>query len=116
MTNPASESRAMSYTPAGLLQQLTDARGNAYRFTYDSLGRLVKDEDPAGGFTTLARTDQPNGYSVLTTSSLGRTQTYLVETLGNGSNRRTLTDPAGLPTVMPRLRTAVHRRPIRQVW
>ena len=100
VTNPASESRAMSYTPAGLLQQLTDARGNAYRFTYDSLGRLVKDEDPAGGFTTLARTDQPNGYSVLTTSSLGRTQTYLVETLGNGSNRRTLTDPAGLTTVM----------------
>ena len=46
VTNPANESRAMSYSPSGLLQQLTDARGNPYRFTYDALGRLVKDEDP----------------------------------------------------------------------
>ena len=67
VTNPADEAHAMGYSADGLLQTFTDPLGNIHRYTYDALGRLIKDEDPAGGSTTLARTEQSNGYTVTTT-------------------------------------------------
>jgi YD repeat-containing protein len=40
----------------GLMNTFTDPRGGVETYTYDSLGRLTKAQDPAGGFTALART------------------------------------------------------------
>ena len=48
-TNPAGESVQFGYTAGGLLASLTDARGNTKSYTYDAIGRLVKDADPVGG-------------------------------------------------------------------
>ena len=98
-SNPANEAHSMSYSADGLLRTFTDPRTNIHRFTYDSLGRLTKDEDPAGGSTTLARTEQSNGYTVTTTSALGRTHVYQVEQLPTGTVRRTVTAPSGTQTI-----------------
>ena len=97
-SNPAGQARTMTYTAGGLLTQIVDARGNASRFTYDSVGRLIKDQDAAGASTTLARTDQANGYTVIATSALGRTRTFLVQRNANGSITRTLTSRDGTKT------------------
>ena len=99
VTNPASEAHSMSYSDDGLLQTFTDPRNNIHRFTYDTLGRVIKDEDPAGGSTSLARTEQGNGYTVTTTSALGRNHIYQVEQLSTGALRRTVTAPNGAKTV-----------------
>lgn len=98
-TNPASEAHFMSYSADGLLQTFTDPRGNLHRFTYDALGRLIKDENPASGSTTLARTEQTNGYTVITKSALGRARSYQVEQLPTGTVRRTVTASGGTKTI-----------------
>jgi len=99
VANPEGEAHAMTYSAEGLLQTFTDARNNIHTFTYDALGRLTKDENPAGGSTTLARTEQDNGYTVTTTSKLGRTHVYQVEQLSTGTVRRTVTAASGATTV-----------------
>jgi RHS repeat-associated protein len=97
-TNPAGEAHTMTYSADGLLQTFTDPRNKVHRFTYDALGRLTKDEDPAGGSTTLVRTELPNGYIVAATSALGRTDSYRVEQLANDAVRRTVTSTSGTTT------------------
>ncbi|MBX3001211.1 MAG: hypothetical protein KF893_21995 [Caldilineaceae bacterium] len=98
LTNPAGESHTMSYSADGLLQQLVDPLARVHTFTYDGLGRLVKDEDPVGGSTTLSRVEGSNGYTVTTTTALGRNRLYSVETLPTGAIRRSVTEPSGVRT------------------
>lgn len=50
---------------------MKDARGNLHQNSYDGNGRLIKDEDPAGGFKALARTEQTTGWTV-TLSTVSR--------------------------------------------
>ncbi|MEO8132570.1 MAG: RHS repeat-associated core domain-containing protein [Betaproteobacteria bacterium] len=97
--NPANQTHALTYSPDGLLQTLTDPRGNVHDYTYDGLGRLTKDEDAAGGSIMLARTEQADGYTVTTTSALGRTHLYQLQLLGSGALRRTVTAPSGATTI-----------------
>ncbi len=98
-TNPASEAHTMSYSADGLMQTFTGPRGDIHIFTYDALGRLLKDTDPVGGSTTLSRTQQSNGYTVTTTSALGRNHVYQVEQLPTGAQRRTITGASGTKTI-----------------
>src|SRR5439155_8201628 len=99
VSNSAGEAHTMNYSADGLLQQFINPLGNTNRFTYDPLGRLIKDEDPVGGSTTLSRTVQGNGYTVTSTSALGRTSSYQVEQLSIGAIRRTMTQANGAKTV-----------------
>src|SRR5262249_2558106 len=57
ITDPAGGRNGYTYSPDGLMQTFTDPRNNVHRFSYDALGRLHLDQDPAGGSTTLDRTD-----------------------------------------------------------
>lgn len=98
VSNPASEAHTLTYSADGLLQTFTDPRGKLHQFTYDGLGRLTKDENPAGGSTTLARTEQANGYTVTTTTALGRSNVFQVEQLASQGVRRTVTSESGLLT------------------
>ena len=69
VTNPAGDAVQLTYysgTATGLLATLTDARGNVHRYTYDALRRLIRDENPAGGVTTLARTDLTDAHYTIT--------------------------------------------------
>ena len=58
ITNPAGDIHALTYHgDGGLPATFTDPRGNLSQMTYDGLGRLTRDEDSAGGFFDLARTE-----------------------------------------------------------
>ena len=57
VTSPNNETVQLTSSPTGLLLALRDPKNQEYRFQYDSQGRLTRDEDPAGGFQTLARTE-----------------------------------------------------------
>ena len=95
LINPASESIQLASTAGGLLTSLTDARGHTYQFTYDSLGRLIRDADPAGGVKTLARVDAGQAYTITLSTALNRTTTYQVTSQLTGDQDRTNTWPNG---------------------
>ena len=64
---------------------LTDPRQHLHQFQYDDLGRLLRDEDPAGGFTALSRTDTEFGHEISQTDALNVTSRYRGEILPDGS-------------------------------
>lgn len=98
ITNPAGNANQFVYNSGGLLTQKTDPRGNQNVFTYDALGRLIRDDDAATGFQTLARTEQAMGYTVTHNTALNRTTTYQVQELANGDRQRINTLPSGQQT------------------
>jgi RHS repeat-associated protein len=89
----------LEYTAENLLTKFVDLKGGVHQFTYDPLGRLIKDEDPAGGFTELTRAQLTNGYKVDVTTAEGRNSTYQVNYLSGIGVRRTDTDAAGAVTI-----------------
>jgi RHS repeat-associated protein len=88
--NPAGEAVTFTYHGnEGLLATRKDPLGQVARFTYDDMGRLLKDEDPAGGFTELARTESARGFEIgLTTAGKKIPTTYLTEHLPTGEEVR----------------------------
>jgi RHS repeat-associated protein len=96
LTDPEGSAWTMDYSPDGLLSHFTDPLRRIHTFTYDEVGRLTKDEDPAGGSTSLSRADQASGYAVTTSSALGRTHVYQVEALKTGGYRRTTVHASAL--------------------
>jgi RHS repeat-associated protein len=102
VVNPANESHEFSFSSSGLLLALTDPRAGLHTFTYDDQGRLIRDDDADGGFKTLTRTDSSQGRSVAIQTAMGRTNTYGIETLSNGSELRSVTNAAGLSTQVTR--------------
>ena len=97
--NPAGETVRLTYND-GLLASLVDPNGNSpHEYEYDSLGRLVKDTDPAGGFKELARTELEHGVEVSVTTAEGRVSRYRQEHLATGEERSTTIDTDGLQSV-----------------
>ena len=88
ITNPAGEAHQAGYTADGLLSTFTDPKGNSSIITYDTLGRLIRDQNAAGGFWVLSRIDQVTGYTVTVTAALARTIVYKTEYLATGNRRR----------------------------
>ncbi len=97
--NPASESNQFTYTSGGLMTSKTDARGNTYNYSYDSLGYLTMDLDPVGGYTTLSRVYDSTGYTITSLTAMGKKTTYRVDHLRDGSRVLTNTDANGLKTI-----------------
>jgi YD repeat-containing protein len=104
ITYPTGEAITLTSSSHGLLTSLTTPRGGTFHFAYDAAGRLTRDENAAGGVTTLERTTTPDGYHVSVTSPLSRTTVYAVATLSTTINYRARIDPNGA-------RTAVTTRP-----
>ena len=102
VTNPAAEAVQLTYNSGNaedLLATLTDPRGNVHRYFYDAVGRLVRDENPAGGVKTLARTDiTDDHYAVSVTTASGLVTTHEVEELSTGDTRRVRISPSGART------------------
>ncbi len=88
ITNPASETIQLASTPGGLLTSLTNARGHTSNFTYDSRGRLTRDDDPAGGFKSLSRVDESLAYTITFGTATSYTTAYQVANLNNGDQKR----------------------------
>jgi RHS repeat-associated protein len=119
LTNPEKETVTFFYGPSdfkapfsfepsdqpttGLMTGLTDPKKQHHEFTYDpeNLGRLVLDQDPAGGSKRLTRTeaDGAKSFSVDVTTVVSAdpaasvTTTHTIESLDDGSERRTVTRP-----------------------
>ena len=73
----------------GLLATETDPRGGGvHKFTYDAQGRLIRDEDPAGGFAKLDRTETETGSIDTLTSAEGRVGTFEVKRANDGGLER----------------------------
>ncbi|WP_434046546.1 MULTISPECIES: DNRLRE domain-containing protein [Sorangium] len=100
VTNPANETTTLLYYPnSGLPQSLEDPLGRLHEFEFDTEGRLIRDEDPAGGYKQLTRTETPNGHRVTITTAMGLTRGYEVATLPDGSKQRIRTGSDGFSTV-----------------
>ena len=99
LTTPAGEVWRPQHDTLGLLLRLTDAKNNpAQVFTYDSLGFLVRDDDRAGGFQSLARTETDSVVTVSLTSAMNRVRTFLRRLLPTGDIQKVETDATGLVT------------------
>ncbi|HKS38707.1 MAG TPA: hypothetical protein VJW76_16050, partial [Verrucomicrobiae bacterium] len=96
IANPASERFSFEYTASGLMTTMTNPRTNTWRFFYDTLGRLIEDRDPAGGFKALARTEGARRFSVELRTAMQQTNRYEVIDLPAGGRRRITTFPTGL--------------------
>ena len=96
LTDPKGNLLSFANTPTGLLQSRTDANGNLFSYAYDSQGRLTSDSDAVGGSTILSGTDSSSGYSVTTTTAMGRTATFQVTIPSSPGEQFTNTWPNGL--------------------
>ncbi len=77
----------------GLISNFTNPKQGTSVLTYDPLGRLTNDRDPAGADLSLERVELDGGWSITKTSDLGRQTNYLVETFEDGSRLLTNTFP-----------------------
>ena len=78
---------ALRLWTGGLLTSVTDARGNVSRFTYDELGRLIKDEGPDGALVALARSEGSRRLEVAITTALKPPTTNIAEKLPTGEEK-----------------------------
>jgi len=62
--NPENATTSLTYTGNGLLSIYTLPNGNSTFFTYDQLGRLLRDTNSAGGYQDFQRQATPNGVNV----------------------------------------------------
>jgi RHS repeat-associated protein len=100
IANPESETYQFAYTSAGLLEAITDPRMNTSRFGYDGVGNLTNDEDAAGGWISLARSNTRADTTIFTTTAMDRETTYSLKILKDGSERRTVSWTDDIHTTM----------------
>ncbi|NRF69157.1 hypothetical protein HLB44_19360 [Aquincola sp. S2] len=100
ITDPLGQSHTAEYAAGGHMQTFSRPRGHASTFTYDAKDRLTRDENAAGGYWQLSRTEQANGFTVTLNSALGRSKVYRVEHLLAGGERRENTELDGTKTII----------------
>ncbi|WP_367154822.1 RHS repeat-associated core domain-containing protein [Methylomonas sp. HYX-M1] len=98
VSNPAEENYQMAYGNGGLLTEFTNPRGYKSLMTYDELGRLLKDQDAAGGSQTLVRKELTNGFQVIRTTGLERVFKYSLQHLATGEQKRSIVNADGTVT------------------
>jgi RHS repeat-associated protein len=87
VADPASQSHIMTYGVNGLITEFRRPSGATSLIEYDTLGRLARDENAAGGAWDIAREELDNGYNVSMTTALGRATTHQVENIAEGRKR-----------------------------
>lgn len=107
LSNPANESHQMSYTDEGLLTQFINPRGHTSVMTYDTVGRLVSDQNAAGGGWQLTRSEDKDTYTVALHSQLGRTTEYQTDTVSPTEQRQITKHPDGTQTLETELANGV---------
>jgi RHS repeat-associated protein len=81
-----------------LLETFERPTGAVSTLSYSASGRLLIDEDAAGGSKTLTRTSAANLVTLEVETAEGRIATYEAEDLVTGGETRTTTHPNGLTT------------------
>jgi len=101
VANPANEVIRLSYTGDGLLTEFKRPNGQSSTMSYDSVGRLLRDQNAAGGFWSLSRTDlSATAFQVDLQTALNSTKRVKVEQLPVGDVRRTNTATDGTTTTI----------------
>jgi RHS repeat-associated protein len=91
VTDPAGQATTMTYSSDGLLQTFRDPNGHESQMTYDELGRLVRDQNAAGGFQQLQKTINGSQSLVTRTTAMGRQTQYQIDGQFQGATRRIYT-------------------------
>ncbi|HET7251821.1 MAG TPA: RHS repeat-associated core domain-containing protein [Gemmatimonadales bacterium] len=99
MTDTLGHARAFTYNAdgLGLLASYTDPSGNQHTFDYHGDGRLYHDREPtsAGGVETLDSTFAGATRTVTRATAEGRSATYAVTDLSDGTRQRRITAEDG---------------------
>lgn len=98
ITSPANELHGFTYTPGGLMLSHTNPRNQTSQFTYDTGGLLVRDQDAAGGYSSITRIASGDDHSVTLTSAGNRSWVHEVERNAKGELVRSVRNPAGILT------------------
>jgi RHS repeat-associated protein len=92
--NPAQETSRFTYTLDGLLTNMVTPRNEVYTYTYNSSGRLIRDENPVGGYKDLQRYHR-DSVMVELTNALGDEATFYNRVFRNGISFRRIEGPNG---------------------
>jgi len=95
---PGNENVTFEYYDKSLMKSITDARGYSSKFYYNDLGKLIKDEDAAGGYKTLKRKNFSDGYEITYSTANGQVKKYIHIDNNNNEIIRIETDASGLKT------------------
>jgi len=105
IANPNAETTQLTYGQAGgadngLLQTLTDPKGQVHQFDFTSDGLLSEDDNPAGGQRKLVLSNaSATGWTVTHTTKMGYVSTYAITTppvtAAGGAMQRVVTTPTG---------------------
>ncbi|HEY0144154.1 MAG TPA: DUF4329 domain-containing protein [Thermoanaerobaculia bacterium] len=98
IANPAGEANDFGYDTRGFMRTRRDPRRSLYQYTFDSDGRLTRDEDPEGGFLSLERSGEMDDFTILRRSAEGREHRYVTRLLTDTTDQRSVTSPWGLVT------------------
>lgn len=98
--DPLGHGVTMTYLSGSLLATYKDALGRQNDFTYDAEGRLTKDTEPDGTFTSLALSETPTKHTVVRTSPGGAVTTFVDEVLSDGTQRSQQIVPNGTTTLV----------------
>lgn len=94
LTQPGSRTHGFSYSgTGGLLSTYTNPLGLTSHYTYDADGRLIRNENPAGGFTELQRTEDPYGFAITARTAGGETNRFVFRSFDSGATLRENSSP-----------------------
>ena len=101
--DPNGRTHTMGYLANGLITSFSPPKGNASTMSYSTTGALQLDQDAAGGYWDISRTNLASsatpGFEVTMKSAMNRMTKYRVEDLATGDQRRTTSSPDGTKTV-----------------
>ncbi len=87
IADPAGQSHLITYDPNGLIKEFRRPNGAASTIEYDALGRLIRDQNAAGGSWDITREELDSGYNVTMATALGRATIHQVENIAEGRKR-----------------------------
>ncbi|MCK5147773.1 carbohydrate binding domain-containing protein [bacterium] len=99
VTNPGIETVRFEYTNGMLMTEETDPWGGVHCFTYNNEGKLIRDEDPAGGWKSITKTRTQSGYSIEYKTAEGSIKSYAIEVQDDQTIRMTNANATGIATV-----------------
>ncbi|HVW30878.1 MAG TPA: LamG-like jellyroll fold domain-containing protein [Polyangiaceae bacterium] len=97
--DPAGAETDFTYTDGGLMTSRIDPNEGVHSFDWDDEGRLLRDQNAAGGFQTLSRAASPGVQTISIHTAENVLSTYKTETLSNLQERRTVALGIATPTV-----------------
>ena len=102
VTDPANNVTTFSYDANGLMSTKVDPNLGLSQYLFDPRGRLQVDEDAVGSSKTVTRTSSASqtGFTVSTTTMLGRPTSYQTLLNSDGSFSRTNTGPDQLQSTL----------------